>query len=795
MDMITPEDVIRRIELYHSGEASERQDIAAQPERVRHPAKTTPTKQPVPQRAETNKPSTARTVVGVQALACPMQPKGCTPAGISNRPRHNVLIRFRHGLGAAIQLQSVLRHLKHYHPDWNVDVAAPVGKHTAFFGLCRHVFVLGEHEKPGTGYDRVHVLNWEEPDTCYAKSPSTSAEHCLATVFRLSPIADLCTYAIEPDQQAFDRAREYLEDRCKVTTNGNGRYPVVLIHYEGNTWQDQKNLPVDVARHVCEEVIRAGATPVILDWDERTPLADGRRIYNPGADDPLWGGIGTGDAAVLAALTELSMLMIGVNSGPLHIAGATSTPTIGVWTRQHPLHYFGHAGNVIHLVPKDHTSRLRGDHRRGEAYFKRHYTHRVYEALESALSGLISERLQEGRRASLIRRGGFWIRNDNSQQDLVVVQDVVEKDAYHMDELPGSPQVVVDVGAHIVKEFCNSVIRRGMVPVILDWDYRSPLPDGKRIHNPNSDSNLWGGMGTGDAEVLAALIEASSLLVGVDSGPLHVAGATTTPTVGVWTRHHPLHYMGLADNVVHLVPRDHARLLRGDPDVGLVYFEDNYQFEVFGRVDELPAVLECHIPELNSRVRRPTENGLPIVTRSVSEETGILADASGYFNTATRVKEVAPPAVHKQEQRSTDTEARVEAEDAPIFVSGYPRSGTTWMQWFLSQHPDIHIHGQLPNLDWQPGWQWYQQLLECGRWAERANERVGYEVPHYAGSDERRCRQLFATLIRDFLTGFAPPKRRWGIKSLTWCMTSGLPEQVESLWPEPSGWSVFAIRF
>ena len=59
------------------------------------------------------------------------------------------LIKFRHGLGDAVQLTTVLQHLKHYHPDWDVDVAALIGKHSAFHGLCRKVFVLDREELPG----------------------------------------------------------------------------------------------------------------------------------------------------------------------------------------------------------------------------------------------------------------------------------------------------------------------------------------------------------------------------------------------------------------------------------------------------------------------------------------------------------------------------------------------------------------------------------------------------------------------------------------------------------------------
>ena len=55
----------------------------------------------------------------------------------------DILIKFRHGLGDAVQLTSVVAQLRHYHPDWNVDVAALVGKHSAFHGLARNVFVPG----------------------------------------------------------------------------------------------------------------------------------------------------------------------------------------------------------------------------------------------------------------------------------------------------------------------------------------------------------------------------------------------------------------------------------------------------------------------------------------------------------------------------------------------------------------------------------------------------------------------------------------------------------------------------
>src|SRR5206468_12527752 len=121
---------------------------------------------------------------------------------------------------------------------------------------------------------------------------------------------------------------------------------------------------------------------------------DGKRIHNPDSQAVLWGHTGTGDAEALAALIELSALMIGVDSGPLHVAGATSTPTIGVWTKHHPLHYFAHAGNVTHLVPEAHADLIRGERATGEAYFRDHYRFRTYQDLGAGLLSLVREQLK-----------------------------------------------------------------------------------------------------------------------------------------------------------------------------------------------------------------------------------------------------------------------------------------------------------------------------------------------------------------------------------------------------------------
>jgi len=80
----------------------------------------------------------ARPVVGVQASACLSQPKGRTPADISNRPRHNGEPRCSPELADAhlIELQSRLEGLVDAPGDWPVDQIRRVLTAIGSYGLC-----------------------------------------------------------------------------------------------------------------------------------------------------------------------------------------------------------------------------------------------------------------------------------------------------------------------------------------------------------------------------------------------------------------------------------------------------------------------------------------------------------------------------------------------------------------------------------------------------------------------------------------------------------------------------------
>ncbi len=406
-----------------------------------------------------------------------------------NMPMQSMLLVFPHGLGDAVQLTTILLHLRRFYPQWAVDVAVRPGAEAMFAGLCRRAFRLGDEpdDSREAAYDVRRTLWFHEPDACYADSPATKAEKALREVFQIAPRDELCRYQIAPAADARHRARAYARDlasACGLASEAAaGRY--VLIHYQGNSSRHHKNLDERAVAALCDEIIARRYIPVILDWDRRSGLVDQRRVFCPGADHPLWTGRGHGDGATIAALAEGAAWCVGIDSGPGHVFGATATPTLIVWTAHHPLHYYGLSQSVTHLVPPRHRELLRGDRDAGIRYFEQKYPHRVYWDLARSLVLLAQEFLPtprvarpeqgcEGRgrrdhvtprpshpcsgRATHVERasssdflvdGEHWVRRAHRAADMVIVRDVYLEDCYRVAELPRAPRFVIDVGAHI----------------------------------------------------------------------------------------------------------------------------------------------------------------------------------------------------------------------------------------------------------------------------------------------------------------------------------------------------------
>lgn len=357
-----------------------------------------------------------------------------------------VLLKFGHGLGDAVQFTSVVNHLRRHYPEWQLSVQALVGKHSVFYGMVDNVYTDRDPRPADTEYDAVHDIAWHECDNSYADSPSTKAERCLREQFGITPEWPLCRYAVRVGTSALDRARDYL---AAIGATGKA----VLLHYQGNTACHAKNLTHDVAKIVCDRVMAAGCVPIILDWDGRSPLPNGKTIFCPDASHHLWQGYGTGDGETIAALAQLSRLVVAIDSGPGHVAGSTDTTTLVVWTGHHPIHYYAPADNVLHVVPRDHATRIHGQSAAALAAFIEHYRSVTYDTLGRDLGDLVDQSLgREPTVEPLVKSGAVWVRRDNIEQDMVIVRDICDNDAYKLGIIPGiveQAKFVVDIGAHI----------------------------------------------------------------------------------------------------------------------------------------------------------------------------------------------------------------------------------------------------------------------------------------------------------------------------------------------------------
>ena len=331
--------------------------------------------------------------------------------------------------------------------------------------MAHRVFVAGRDPFRAVDYDLVHTPAWLEPDVCYRDTPSTKAERSLREAFHIVPRRDLCCYQIQPSAPALGLAAKYLiETTAGACRDADGRYPAVVIHYQGNSARRRKNLDEQAVRKLIDQVVRLGYTAVVLDLETPpraallsfpSPHWPTGRVVCPSIDHPLWRGNGTGDGATIAALIAQAKLFVGIDSGPGHIAASTDTPSVIVWTGHHPVHYCAPSANAVHLVPEDHRELLRGRADDGERFFESHYRYRTYRDLQIAMPRIAEEMLALADTAtaehetSLVVDGDYWVRAAHRAADMMIVRDVDWQDAYRIAELRLRPRTVLDIGAHI----------------------------------------------------------------------------------------------------------------------------------------------------------------------------------------------------------------------------------------------------------------------------------------------------------------------------------------------------------
>lgn len=129
--------------------------------------------------------------------------------------------------------------------------------------------------------------------------------------------------------------------------------PIICFHSRGTNWHERKSLPTEVAFDVILKLLdQTGGSVVVLDYDRRAPMVGDARCKGI---KPSWGHIGIDR---LCALYERSDLMIGVDSGPLHVASLTNIKTLGVFRSLHPNRVCLPNPNAVYLVNQERVQQL-----------------------------------------------------------------------------------------------------------------------------------------------------------------------------------------------------------------------------------------------------------------------------------------------------------------------------------------------------------------------------------------------------------------------------------------------------
>jgi len=125
--------------------------------------------------------------------------------------------------------------------------------------------------------------------------------------------------------------------------------PIILLHTRGNTSTDHKNFPADLENAIYRELLKqTDVTIILLDWDNRVNRLASYRVRHL-ADD-----FRHLQLPELAYLMNRSALLIGVDSGPLHLARFTRVPALGLWFGHHPAHFALPRVNTTHIVDDRH---------------------------------------------------------------------------------------------------------------------------------------------------------------------------------------------------------------------------------------------------------------------------------------------------------------------------------------------------------------------------------------------------------------------------------------------------------
>lgn len=292
----------------------------------------------------------------------------------------NILVSLHrgYGMGDAVAMSAVMRHVVASRPDIAFDYRAHDGQHEVCRGIARYTFGWASSQPTHEVYDGEVLITLYEEWRGYTDRPNSRVGIALLDHFNLSWRPELARYQIQVDKDIMDDAAALLTALTHQVGEDGRR--CVAIHYQGDSSPARKNLTTDEARVACEAVERLGRVPVLLDWRNGSDPAILGRFPTVGtyAAARMRGG----DPVFNAAVISQCEAFVGVDSGPAKCASATETPSLVVWTGHHPAQFHDPAPNTFHLVPIRHQHGPPINNApKVLKFFEEHYRYREYAGI------------------------------------------------------------------------------------------------------------------------------------------------------------------------------------------------------------------------------------------------------------------------------------------------------------------------------------------------------------------------------------------------------------------------------
>lgn len=247
-------------------------------------------------------------------------------------------IAFRHGLGDCVQVSHLLQLYRKR--GYRILLAGEDNKRWTwrFAGVDEFIKDAPHHQwgYPG-GFDDLAQPDWRK--------------NKVAHNFNRRPFPDIG----EPRELWDELCRVKIDARPLIPADAKEEAlrfldglpePYILLHAVGSNWRSRKSLSDSIQRKLIEQLLaKTTGSVIVLDWDKRAVCPANPRVRGL---LPRWGMI---DQARLAALYELSHLVIGIDSGPFHFASFMDIPALGVFRSLHHCRVCLPNQNATYLVP------------------------------------------------------------------------------------------------------------------------------------------------------------------------------------------------------------------------------------------------------------------------------------------------------------------------------------------------------------------------------------------------------------------------------------------------------------